>query len=193
MARTLIVPGLNNSGPDHWQSWWQALEPDSVRMAHDDWATPDLARWQTAVEAALDKERAPVWIVAHSFGCLASVAAAVAKPRTVLGAFLVAPADPDKFKAADLLPRDELPFPSVVVASINDPWMKFITSAYWAGCWGSRLMNVGRAGHINPESGFGPWVEGRNLFASFGRAQEDWPSGDIPDLSAGVQQHRCTF
>ena len=164
MTTALIVPGLGNSGPDHWQSWWQALEPESVRVEQENWTTPDLLRWAATLAAALDSEGRPVWIVAHSFGCLAAVVAATARPGSVRGAFLVAPADPQKFDVARHLPQTALPFPSLLVASSTDPWMKLMTAALWAERWGSRLVNIGAAGHVNPASGFGPWIEGRALF-----------------------------
>ena len=180
MATTLIIPGLGNSGSDHWQSWWQAVEPGSIRVQQQDWATPDLPRWASAVEDALNAATAPVWIVAHSFGSLAAVVAAMTNPRAVAGAFLVAPADPQVFDIEHLLPKAALPFPSIVVASSNDPWLKLMTAGLWAQRWDSRLINIGAAGHVNAESGFGPWVEGRMLFTAFRRSLEDWPHGDLP-------------
>ncbi|MCK9283448.1 MAG: alpha/beta hydrolase [Rhodocyclaceae bacterium] len=179
MATTLIVPGLDNSGPDHWQSGWQALEPESVRVEQESWTTPDLPRWAANVTAALDGESRPVWIVAHSFGCLAAVVAATRRPGAVRGAFLVAPADPQKFGVAHHLPQAALPFPSLLVASSTDPWIKLMTAALWAERWGSRLVNIGAAGHINAASGFGPWIEGRALFGRFCRSQQEWLHGDI--------------
>jgi len=180
MATTLIIPGLGNSGPDHWQSWWQAAEPESIRVQQQDWTAPDLPRWAEAVEEALHAATAPVWVVAHSFGGLAAVVAGTRNPRAVAGAFLVAPADPQVFDIEHFLPKAALPFPSIVVASSNDPWLKLMTAGLWAQRWDSRLINVGAAGHVNAESGFGPWVEGRMLFAAFKRSLEDWPRGDIP-------------
>ncbi|RTL51955.1 MAG: alpha/beta hydrolase [Rhodocyclaceae bacterium] len=180
MVHTLIVPGLNGSGPDHWQSWWLALEPDAVWVEQENWAQADLGRWAGKVEAALDAAAHPVWIVAHSFGVLASVQAASRRPDKVVGAFFVAPADPHKFQLSGRLYGQPLPFPSLVVASSNDPWMKLMHAAYWADRWGSHLFNLGNAGHINPESGFGPWIEGRTLFQKFVRSHDGIFSGEIP-------------
>src|SRR6185369_10156138 len=104
MPVTLIVPGLGNSGPDHWQSRWQALEPGAIRVVQDDWETPDLPRWADKVTAALGAVVAPAWIVAHSFGSLAAVVAAMRIPEKVAGAFLVAPADPQNFDIESSLP-----------------------------------------------------------------------------------------
>ena len=188
MPAILIIPGLGDSGADHWQSWWQALEPGAIRVVQDDWVTPDLALWSTKVAEQLEQAIPPVWIVAHSFGCLAAVVAASRNPDAVAGAFLVAPADPQKFSVEPLLPKTALPFPSLLVASSNDPWLKFMTAALWAQRWGSRLVPIGAAGHVNTESGFGPWVEGRLMYASFVRSQQGWLYGDIhtgPLASAG--------
>lgn len=176
---TLIVPGLNGSGPDHWQSWWQAIAPASVRVVQDDWANPDLDQWSQRVAESLQQQTQPVWLVAHSFGVLASVHAAYRFPEKVAGAFLVAPADPEKFGLSTKMPLSSLPFPSLLVASSNDPWLKLMNASYWSGAWGSHLVNLGQVGHINPESGFGPWVEGYNLFRRFVRSHEGVLSGDI--------------
>lgn len=179
MTATLIVPGLRGSGPDHWQSWWHALEPEAVWVAQSDWEEPDLERWATQVETTLLAQVRPVWIVAHSFGVLASVLAATRRPEKVAGAFLAAPADPEKFGLSSRVPQVRLPFPTLLAASSNDPWLKLMNAGYLASLWGSHLVNLGDVGHINPESGFGPWIEGRNLFSSFVRSHEGLLTGEI--------------
>jgi predicted alpha/beta hydrolase family esterase len=97
-----------------------------------------------------------VWIVAHSFGCLAARVAAESRLGRIAGLLLVAPADPDLFGFSTLMPGGSPGCPSIVVASLDDPWMRFMGAAYWAHRWGSRLVNLGKAGHVNAESGFGP-------------------------------------
>ncbi|MFN5745634.1 MAG: RBBP9/YdeN family alpha/beta hydrolase, partial [Methylococcaceae bacterium] len=72
MVKLLFIPGINNSGPGHWQSWWQRQLPSAGRVEQDDWQQPDLTRWSDRVTATLDRLPEPVWIVAHSFGCLAT-------------------------------------------------------------------------------------------------------------------------
>lgn len=180
MARTLIVPGLRGSGPDHWQAWWHAVAPDTVWVEQQDWNTPDLDRWAERIADALKDQAQPAWIVAHSFGVLASIRAAELAPGKIAGAFLVAPADPDKFGVTHQLPRQALPFPSLLVASSSDPWMGLLNAAYWANLWRSHFVNLGDVGHINADSGFGPWIEGRTLFQKFTRSFEGQFSGDIP-------------
>jgi predicted alpha/beta hydrolase family esterase len=184
MATILIVPGLQGSGPDHWQTWWQFQDEDARRVEQEDWQTPDLARWSARVREALERASEPVWLVAHSFGCLASVRAVAGCPGRVAGALLVAPADPDRFGLAPALPRERLAFPSVLVASTNDPWMPFDRVSPWAERWGNRLVNLGRAGHINAESGFGPWPEGRALLKELQARTDHSPAARRGDESA---------
>lgn len=181
MSTTLIVPGLNGSGPDHWQSWWQGEDPEAIRVEQSDWVTPDLAVWAATVGEAMDRAVGPLWIVAHSFGCLASVKAAVGRTDRVAGLFLVAPADPLKFKLLEQLPVTPLSVPGLLVASSDDPWMRLMNALWWAERWGFGFHNMGAVGHINPESGFGPWPQGKALFDNFSRRQMDWLQGDIPD------------
>ena len=78
---------------------------------------------------------------------------------------LVAPAEPAKFHAEDAVPGRALGVPSVVIASHDDPFMSFERAQHWAAVWGSELVDLGEAGHINAESGFGPWPFGLRLLA----------------------------
>ncbi len=156
--RLLIVPGLHNSGPTHWQSWLQALHPSAVRVEQRDWAQPQLDRWAARIASTLDRQGDGPWLVAaHSFGCLALVRHLVLQPDSpVAGVLLVAPADPDKFGVAGLLPQGALAVPSTMVVSNTDPWMRAAAARGWAQRWGSHTANLGDAGHINTASGFGP-------------------------------------
>jgi predicted alpha/beta hydrolase family esterase len=160
MVKLVFIPGLNNSGPGHWQSWWQRQLPSAGRVEQDDWRQPDLTRWSDRVTATLDKLPEPVWIVAHSFGCLAAIHAGLQQPERIQGALLVAPADPARFGIADELLAYEPAFATLLVASENDDWMSLARAQVWAERWGSRFVNQGRAGHINDASGYGVWPEG---------------------------------
>jgi predicted alpha/beta hydrolase family esterase len=53
------------------------------------------------------------------------------------------------------IPRNTLPFPSIVAASRNDPLASFERVAEMAANWGSRLVDLGDVGHLNPAAGFG--------------------------------------
>ena len=90
-TRLLIVPGLHDSGPAHWQSWLQAQHRDALRVKQRDFSEPDLDRWATRIGHTLSTAGEDTrWIaVAHSFGCLALA-------RHLLGESL----DPDSFELA---------------------------------------------------------------------------------------------
>jgi predicted alpha/beta hydrolase family esterase len=163
MDRVLVVPGLNGSGPEHWQSWIEPLLGAS-RVEQADWSQPDIELWSARVADAIVQARGRVWLVAHSFGCLASAVAAQTMGERVAGALFVAPASPDKFGVTERIPASPLPFPLVLAASRNDPWMKFLAAATWAECWGAQLVDLGKVGHVNTESGHGAWPEGLDLF-----------------------------
>lgn len=165
--RLLVVPGLHDSGPGHWQTWLQAQHRDALRVKQRHWAEPDLERWaeRVAHSVALGGGRRFV-AVAHSFGCLALAQHLAQQPDTpIVAALLVAPAEPDSFGLGGRLPPHRLACSTTMVISDTDPWMKPVSAHRWAHRWGSHVVNLGDAGHINVESGHGPlplasrWVQ----------------------------------
>ncbi|ENO74653.1 hypothetical protein B447_21182 [Thauera sp. 27] len=188
----LIVPGYRGSGAGHWQTWLESELPDTRRVTGIDWDAPLLARWAGEVRREIDASAGAVWIVAHSFGCLASLVAAVDRPQRVAGLLLVAPADPERFEllglrtepqrvtgVAQFLPQSSLSCPSFMVVSRTDPWLRPDVALGWAERWGSRLIDVGDAGHINTESGHGPWPRALGLLAELRELAADLPLGWI--------------
>jgi uncharacterized protein len=164
--RVLIIPGLHNSGDAHWQTWLQGQYKGAVRVHQQDWQNPDLEAWSTQIDKTMARVKpSGPWIaVAHSFGCLA-LAHHLTRPessrqatnRGIQAALMVAPADPIKFGLAHSLSRDGLGIAATVIGSENDPWMPLARAQEWAGHWGAHFQNQGAVGHINTESGFGPW------------------------------------
>lgn len=173
-ARLLIVPGLHDSPPEHWQSWLQSLYRHSVRVVQRDWSDPDLDRWAARIGSTLERAGPGPWIaVAHSFGALALARhlALVADSR-VSAALFVAPADPHRFGVGALLPQGTLSVPSTMVLSTSDPWLGVAAGERWARRWGSHAVNIGDAGHINVEAGFGPLPFARRWVAAMGHRLE---------------------
>lgn len=162
-VRVLVAPGLFGSGPDHWQSAWQRQFPRFSRVEQSDWSWPNLERWSRAVVEAAIATNESVVIVAHSFGCLATVRASVFQSNLIAGALLVAPADPARFRVEDKLPNSTLDFPTTMVASSNDPWMPLDKAQRWAERWGSQFVRLDDAGHINSKSGYREWPQGLEL------------------------------
>jgi predicted alpha/beta hydrolase family esterase len=175
----LIVPGLYNSGPDHWQSHWERAIPGAERVDQTDWERPALGDWTISLAEAV-RQRPGAILVAHSLGCaLVAHLAQVTGGRGIGGALMVAPADVNREGPAGRLltgfspiPRQRLPFPSLVVASRDDPYVEIERAEAFARGWGSKFVDLGRAGHINVASGHGQWVKGRSLLADLIRDVE---------------------
>jgi uncharacterized protein len=171
-ADILIIPGLGNSGPDHWQSRWQAKLPTARRVEQVDWEKPDVEAWAHRLRDEADRATRPVILVAHSFGCYAVAHAARELARKVRGAFIVAPPATRIIEAMgcgaiDALVKDPLPFQALVVASRDDDYATYEEAEDLAKAWGADLADAGNSGHINAESGHGPWPEGLMRFAGF--------------------------
>lgn len=171
----LVVPGLRDQVDEHWQTLLEERLPNAFGIAPLGRANLACAARVAALEDAASRLTGPLVLVAHSGGVLTVVHWARQTRRPVLGALLAAPADfetplPDGYPAMAALdaagwlpvPREPLPFPSIVVASRNDPLARFERVAALALAWGSRLDDAGHVGHLNPASGFGEWPAAEN-------------------------------
>jgi len=171
-ADFLILPGLGNSAPGHWQQRWAGRLANAAIVEQADWHEPDADDWVSTLEQAILMTTRPTVLIAHSLAVIAVAHVASRLVDTkVRGAFLVAPPDieehPDSPEATHVfrpIPRDPLPFPSMLVASSNDPYCSVDRAVEFATCWGSDFHLAGDAGHINVESGHGPWPEGLLMF-----------------------------
>ena len=169
--RIFIVPGLGNSGPDHWQTHFERQHPEFIRIQQQEWDAPDRADWVAALDAALQGEDlSRVVLVAHSLGCATIAHWAAQYGRSIRGALLVAPSDVETARYAAFpttgfapMPMARLPFPSKVVFSQNDEWASPARARQFAQAWGSELVDIGAAGHINTTSGHGNWPAGLAL------------------------------
>jgi predicted alpha/beta hydrolase family esterase len=169
----LTVPGLGGSGPSHWQTLWEQSRPDTHRVELGMWDSPHRNTWVTKLDQAIRTAQAPVVLAAHSLGCLAVAWWAELSGQPfgwpVAGALLVAPADVDRDDVRPELaafrptPAKPLPFPSIVVASSDDPWVAPEKARALAGGWGSFFVDAGPQGHLNAASGIGWWEEGQIL------------------------------
>ena len=175
----LTVPGITNSGENHWQSLWEREFPITFRrIVQAEWDEPSVEDRIAAIEANV-QEAGPenVVIAAHSLGCIAAAHWSRKYGTHIKGALLVAPSDceTEKYTATfnsigfAPIPLEKLAFPSLVVASTNDEWVSFDRARYFADAWGSEFVGVGDKGHINAFSGFGKWNEGLELLKRFDR------------------------
>ncbi|MDR3414506.1 MAG: alpha/beta hydrolase [Formivibrio sp.] len=159
----VLIPGRYDSSQDHWQSYWQNQLPIWQRLTQRNWNDPDIERWIGSLRRLLAPCKRRAILVGHSLGALASCCVAVDHPDLVAGLMLVAPAEPGKFEVEDRVPVHDLGVPSILVASHNDPFMSLSRAEHWASVWRSDLVDIGEAGHINVESGFGRWPYGLEI------------------------------
>ncbi len=169
MPTILIVPGWRDSGPAHWQSLWAERLLGAVRVQQDDWVSPTREAWVRSIGQTILAQPGPVVVVAHSLGCIATTHLPPEAVARIQGALLVAPADPERRAAlADFapVPYQKLPYRNVLVASSNDPYCPVRLAGAYARAWGSELVRLQDAGHINVDSGHGAWPLGLALLQS---------------------------
>jgi predicted alpha/beta hydrolase family esterase len=173
----LLLPGWQNSGPEHWQSRWEALF-GFVRVEQHDWMRPLRGDWMVQLEEAVLAAPSPVTLVAHSLGCMLTAAWAShsLNRQRVHGALLVAPGDPEQealravLKSWSPVVLERLPFKSILLGSHNDPYCSLARAQGFAAAWGAEFIDCGHAGHINAESNLGDWPQGQHLLGQL----TDW-------------------
>jgi uncharacterized protein len=181
----LIVPGLRDHVEAHWQTLLAAQLPQVHTVPPMGREDLDCAKRVQAIEHAMDGLAGSVVIVAHSGGCimLAHWARTTHHAQRVQGALLATPPDfeqpmPEGYPSMVQLdaggwfpvPRQRLPFRSLVATSQNDPLGACDRVLELARDWGSETIDLGEVGHLNPASGFGEWPEATALIAQLSHA-----------------------
>ena len=169
-SNVLLLPGWENSGPQHWQSLWQTRH-GYVRVEQHEWNRPLRGDWVARLEDVILCCDEPVVLVAHSLGCLlaATWAAHTRNGHRVKAALLVAAPDVERADLRERLPSwspitlQTLPCPSLLLASSDDPFCELERARLFAYAWGSQFMDYGPCGHINADSGLASWPEGHVL------------------------------
>ena len=186
MSTVLIVPGLRDAVPQHWQTLLETQLRDRGQpvvavppMGRDNL---DCAAKVAAIERGAQAIEGPLVVVAHSGGVVMVAHWARQTTRKVAAALLATPPDfeqpmPEGYPTIDALraggwlpvPRGALPFHSIVAASRNDPLARFERVEVMAEDWGSELVDLGEVGHLNPASGFGTWPRAQEFIGRLAR------------------------
>jgi len=167
----LILAGIGNSGPLHWQSLWEQSASGFERIQQRDWKNPVCDEWRNNLEVAAKRTGSSAVVVAHSLACLVVAHWAAQEHSPIKAALLVAVPDPagpnfpEEAMGFSTTPMKPFSFPSIIVASTDDPYGTIENSSKLANAWGSRLVNIGACGHINASSGLGVWPEGYELLS----------------------------
>lgn len=167
----LIIPGLGDSGEKHWQNFWLQKFPNSTKVIQDNWDEPQLKQWLSRLDENIQQTKEPTILVAHSLAVSVVMHwLSHNNNSNIIGAFLVAPADvdspehtPDFLRHFAPIPMQTVPFPSIVIATENDPYISLERAKEFAFNWGSDFINIGQKGHINSESNLGYWEEGQEF------------------------------
>ena len=169
----LVLPGLGGGSADHWYQRWAAKLKTMQIVEQDNWDNPTKDSWVDALLASVDKAEKPVFLIGHSLGALTIAhAAAELGTRNVKGAFLAATTSLEIGQTQvpagagfATIPTAPFPFPAAVLASRTDPYCPFEKAEAMALDWGAMLVDAGDHGHLNDESGHGPWPEGLMVLA----------------------------
>ena len=167
-ATVLLLPGLGNSGPDHWQTHWQRAFGYG-RVEQEDWDTPHVNDWIERLHSRIVVNVQPKILVAHSLACCLIAHWSQSHSGPVVGALLVAPSDvegpnyPPGTVGFAPMPLGRLPFSSIVAASTNDPYVPLERGRQFAGAWGADYRLLGARDHVGSAAKLGLWAEGQAL------------------------------
>jgi len=175
MINYFIIPGLGNSGPEHWQTYFEKSGKNFQRINQQEWESPTCDDWIQTIDNVLSNyDLSTVVLVGHSLGCATIAHWAARYNKVIKGALLVAPRDLEApqytfpAKGFSPIPKQKINFRTIVVASEDDIWVSLDRARYFADCWGSELVNIGKAGHINAASGYGQWTKGLKILKTIG-------------------------
>jgi predicted alpha/beta hydrolase family esterase len=173
-ADILFLPDGATPPSDHWQFRWQQKLSTGRMVAPKAHHAPERLAWVEAIARAEAGDSRPLVLVGHGHGIFAAIAALPQLGQRVAGAFFAAPHDLAGNASLMSSPhgwpaqlRTRLPFPVMVVGSRNDPACSYAAAEALAAEWGALMLDAGEAGHIDSESGYGPWPEGSMAFAKF--------------------------
>ncbi len=173
MTHYFIVPGLGNSGPEHWQTFFEESGDNFQRINQQEWDAPACNDWIETIDKALSSyDLSTVILIGHSLGCATIAHWAEKYRRKIKGALLVAPSDLEAplyaFPTEGFapMPNGKINFKTIVVASSDDPWVSLDKAKYFAKNWGSEFIDIGSAGHINAASGHYKWQQGLEILKS---------------------------
>jgi predicted alpha/beta hydrolase family esterase len=165
MRPLLLVPGIGNSGPAHWQSLWQAKHPDVGRVTQRDWDNPVCDEWVGALDHAARQSASPPILAAHSLGCLAVAHWAARSDQPCFAILLVAvpdpsgPAFPSVATGFAMAPPALRKYRVAVISSSDDPYATTSYTEEQVAAWGAEHIRLDQRGHINAASGLGDWPD----------------------------------
>jgi serine hydrolase len=161
----LILHGLGGSGPGHWQTWLTArLRAAGERVAYPDLPDADLPSphaWRSALQGELEAlPEGETIVVCHSLACLLWLHHVADGGAQSTRALLVAPPS-ESADVPQITGFFPAPLPALtgarVVCSDDDPYCPEGAATLYAEPLGVPADVIPGAGHLNLETGYGPW------------------------------------
>jgi predicted alpha/beta hydrolase family esterase len=175
MIRYFTIPGFGNSGPQHWQTYFERSGENFQRIEQEEWNAPACKDWILTIDKAITGyDPATIIFIGHSLGCATIAHWAKKYNKKIKAAMLVAPSDIESphytfpINGFNPIPKDKINFPTIVIASADDQWVSLDRAKHFADNWGSKFINIGNAGHINAASGHYEWQEGLEILKTLG-------------------------
>lgn len=177
MTNYFLIPGIGNSGPGHWQTWFERTGENFHPIIRQEWNAPTCSDWIETIDKAIsDYDLSTVILIGQSLGCSTIAHWAKQYNKKIKGALLVAPGDVEApqytFPAKGFapIPTGKINFPTMVVASNDDQRVSLERAKYFADSWGSEFINIGNAGHINAAPGHYEWKHGLEILKRPGQS-----------------------
>ncbi|RHX85230.1 RBBP9/YdeN family alpha/beta hydrolase [Leptospira stimsonii] len=175
--RTFLIPGISNSGPEHWQTHWEKLH-GFKRIQQEDWENPFYSVWEESLVRQIERTEGSEnsILIGHSLGCLLIAKALGRLSNRIRGVFLVAPPDPNSavfpkgLEEFGEFPQKSLGTQGLLLFSENDPYSKTEFSENLGKLWNLETINLGELGHINAQSQLGNWDSGFQIFSAWVRS-----------------------
>lgn len=174
---TLLLSDLDCEVGGYWQRHWIEGRIDCRAVDLGNARQPDRNSCVMRLDHALRRVGAPVILVGHGVGALTIAAwtglMSSESESAVAGALLIAPCDPmaegadPRLQCFAPLPTTIFTFPTLVVASDDDPAISAERAFSLARQWGAGFARFGECGHFMPSDGLGWWDEGEELLDRF--------------------------
>ncbi len=172
MFNIVFVPGYGGSKDGHWLKKWHQQFTRSYWVEQSDWFNPCCVDWVENLNHTIKSIKGPIVLIAHSLGCNTVVEWSKQYTGNIVGVFLVALPDiesidlPSSVSGFQSPPLQQLPFPSVMIASTDDPYCKFERASHFASTWGCELVSIGNSRHIDSPQ-LAAWPEGSRQLNKF--------------------------
>ena len=159
----LLVPGTPESGAGRREEAWLRHLPRFLRVDVPEPDHQDLDHLSRAIVETAVTFAEPVIVLAHGFGCLATVQASSLQSHVIAGAVLISPVDPAGFRSASRLAKVTPDFPTVLALRKNGSSINPVRAQELAYNWGSDLISFGVPTDTRSPTGYAGWKVGLDL------------------------------